>query len=98
MFKVKTNICNDNGAMRANVRSALHGEIEKVVVYMQGEPIVLEKKANGEFFAPIAVGTDDKLVNAKVDLSLTIADYQLPKPRIAKPREKEEIVIEKIED
>lgn len=98
MFRVKTNICNENGAMRANVRSALHAEIDKVVIYMQGEPIVLEKKANGEFFAPVAVGTDDKLVNAKVELSLTIADYQLPKPRVAKPKEKEEIVIEKMAD
>lgn len=97
MFKVKTNVCNENGVMRQNVRSALHSQIEKVYIVIQGEMIEVTKKRDGEFFAPIALGLDDKVVNAKVDLSLTVAEYQPPKPRNARPKEKEEIVIEKMD-
>lgn len=95
MLRVKTNVCNENGAMRGVVRSALHGRIEKVLLVIDGETVEVSKMRDGEFFAPIATGEDDRLVNAKIDLSLTIADYQPPKPRVAKPKEKEEIVIVK---
>jgi hypothetical protein len=95
MFKIRTNVANDNGAMRAAVRNALRAEITKVQIVIQGEVIELEKKDGGEWFAPVAIGEDNKVINAKVDLALTIAEYAAPKPRVAKPKEAEKIIIEK---
>jgi hypothetical protein len=95
MFKIRTNVANENGAMRAAVRNALRAEITKVQIVIQDEIIELEKKEGGEWFAPIAIGEDDKMVNAKVDLALTIAEYTAPKPRTPKAKEAEKIVIEK---
>lgn len=94
MFKIRTNVANENGAMRAAVRNALRAEITEVSIVLQGEVIKLEKKEGGEWFAPIAVGEDEKVVNAKVDLALTIADYTPPKKTV-KTKEAEKIVIEK---
>jgi hypothetical protein len=92
MRKIWTNIVNENGAMRAAVRNALRAEITEVNIVLQGEVIKLEKKENGEWFAPIAVGEDEKVVNAKVDLNLTIADYTPPK-KVTKTKEAEKIII-----
>lgn len=96
MFKIKTNVCNENGAMRAAVRNALRAEVDGIDIIIQGETIHLERKEGGEFFSGIAIGEDDKIVNAKVELTLTVADYQPPKPKVPKAKEKEPIVIEKL--
>lgn len=95
MFFVRTNVVNENGVMRAAVRNALRAEIDKVQVIIEGQVIELEDKG-GEWFAPIAVGEDGKVVNAKVNLTLTIADYVPTKKVGGKITEK--IVIEKAED
>ena len=95
MRKIRTNITNENGVMRAAVRNALRAEITEVSIVLQGEVVKLEKKEGGEWFAPIAVGEDEKVVNAKVDLTLTIADYTPPK-KVNKPKEAEKIIIEEL--
>lgn len=96
MFNIRTNVVNENGVMRAAVRNAMRAEIEKVQLVIEGEVVELEDKG-GEWFAPIAVGEDGRVVNAKVNLTLTIADYVAPKKNTG-GKIIEKIVIEKAED
>lgn len=93
MFKIRTNVTNDKGNMRQPVLRAMHAQIEKVQIVIQGEVLELEKKVNGEWFAPVAIGEDQIIVNAKADIAFTISEYVEPKQ--SKSKEAEVIIIEK---